>query len=288
MRTRPHLGLYARIAEVSVEKYADSTTGSELDLVAVEDPLEIHITHHQNGTQVKEILSITMRTPGDDKALALGFLFAEGIISSLDDVSHIEEVAVHSRDKPFTAILSVALQPHVDFDLPSQQRHFFSSSSCGVCGRLTLNNLPPPDKQQTDFHIDADIIYHLTERVKTSQTLFHHTGGIHAAALFDRTGNLIHLSEDVGRHNAMDKLIGSMLVQNNKVPFNEHILLFSGRVSYELMQKAVVAGISVITAIGAPSSLAVEIAGTYNITLIGFLRDRRFNVYAGGERIRRT
>ena len=287
-RTQSIPRMYARITEVSVEKYKESSFSTRNDLLAVEEPLEIQISFSEQEKTVSRALSITMRTPGDDKAMTLGFLYAEGIISSLHDLSEIDEIATVGRDKPFAAALAVKLKPHVVFDYTSQERHFFSTSSCGVCGRLALDNLPAQKAMENNLRVDPAMIYRLPAKIRSGQTLFHHTGGIHAAALFDKKGQLLHLSEDVGRHNAMDKLIGSILFKGHTPPLSENVVLFSGRVSYELVQKAVVAGIPIIAAIGAPSSLAVEIAEAYGITLIGFLRDKRFNVYAGNERILRN
>lgn len=226
-----------------------------------------------------------MRTPGEDPALALGFLFAEGVISSMADVARIEEVSTGGRDKPFTAALRIALHPRVNFDISSLQRHFFSTSSCGVCGRVALDNLPVENEISTGRQISPGVLHQLPKLLRKSQTLFQHTGGIHAAATFDFDGHLHALGEDVGRHNALDKVIGKMLNAGQTTPFSAFVALLSGRVSYELVQKAVMAGIPVIAAIGAPSSLAVEIAGRFGITLIGFLRDNRFNVYTGKERV---
>lgn len=278
--------MHARIAEVSVEKYKESIASVENDCLAIEEPLEIQVSHSENGSAIDSTLSITMRTPGEDSALALGFLFAEGVISSMSDVAHIEEISTGGRDKPFTAELRISLHSQVNVDLTSLQRHFFSTSSCGVCGRVVLDNLPGKKKNSINQQIAPSILHELPNLLRKSQTLFQHTGGIHAAAAFDFDGHLLTLGEDVGRHNALDKVIGKMLNSGLNTPFTEYIVLLSGRVSYELVQKAVMSGIPVIAAIGAPSSLAVEIAGRFGLTLIGFLREHRFNVYTGHERIK--
>ncbi len=276
--------LYARVAEVSVEKYRESIGKSEKDLLAIEEPLEIHITYYVRNQPVTQVLLITMRTPGDDAALCTGFLFTEGIISSHDDIEAIEERKIAGRDKPFTASLEIRLKPSVSFDPTTIQRDFFSTSSCGICGSKSIDNLPKNVTEAAFFQIPASVLVQLPKQLQAGQTLFQHTGGLHAAVLLNPEGNLICLCEDIGRHNALDKLIGHVL-KNDRRLFSKNLVLFSGRVSYELMQKTLAAGIPFVASIGAPSSLAVEIARKHNITLIGFLRDNRFNVYAGAERI---
>ena len=220
--------LNARTAEVSVEKYRESIVSRENDLLAIEEPLEIRINQTQQGTSQSHILTLTMRTPGQDKELGLGFLFAEGIITSTQDVLHLEEQGISGRDKPFPSRLMVTLDAHVSFDLAKLQRNFFSTSSCGVCGRLSLDHLPDKRAHQCDSPsanshrsplLSAALLHQLPARIDLQQNLFRHTGSIHAAALFDARGNLLHLSEDVGRHNAMDKLVGKIMMQQSQPHF---------------------------------------------------------------------
>lgn len=280
-------GVYARITEVSVEKYRESIARTEKELVAIEEPLEIRIRYWKDHNLHEGGLSMTMRTPGQDQIMVLGFLYAEGVISSWQDVVSIEETKITGRDKPFPSILTVELNEGISFDLEALERNFLSTSSCGICGRTSVTTkiattrshaLNTPAKLPV---VRPSTILSLPERLHQAQTLFQHTGGIHASGLFDLEGRLIFAMEDVGRHNAMDKLIGQALRSDTTFPLSDSIVLFSGRVSYELVQKAIAAGIPIIAAVGAPSSLAVEMAQQHGITLIGFLRDARFNVYTG-------
>ena len=249
----------------------DASNDTLLDFVAVEEPLQILL----NGTN----LAITMRTPGDDHALAAGFLFTEGIIDRTDQIAGIEEDG--------KGTVSVQLAPGVDWAAESTARNSYMTSSCGVCGKASIDSLRatgcsslPPDRPT----IDAQVLTGLPNKLRAAQSVFEHTGGLHAAGLFDATGTLLDLREDVGRHNAVDKLIGGAL-REGRVPLDAHILMLSGRVSFELVQKALRARIPIIAAIGAPSSLATETALRFGITLTGFVRDGRFNLYCGHGRI---
>jgi FdhD protein len=220
-----------------------------------------------------------MRTPGNDAELAVGFLFTEGIIKS---PGQIAEVLVTDRN-----VASVSLVNQEGVDLERLERHFYMSSSCGVCGKASIEALeaaefPMLDREQP--RIDRSMVHRLPETLRARQAVFDRTGGLHAAALFDIDGNLLDVREDVGRHNALDKLIGAAFL-NGLVPLNRHILLVSGRASFELVQKAVMAGIGAMAAVGAPSSLAVELALRYGMTLAGFVRNGRFNVYSGEWRL---
>jgi FdhD protein len=231
---------------------------------------------------VERSVAITMRTPGDDAELAVGFLLSEGIVRSRADVSG---VTCHGM----SSSVQVELADDVHIDLGRLERHFYATSSCGVCGKSSLDALAMPNVTAlTDgFVIDAPQIARLPERLRAAQPLFDVTGGLHAAALFSRAGQLLGVREDVGRHNAVDKLIGSRFL-DGQVPIHDALLFVSGRASFELVQKAVVAGIPLLAAVGAPSSLAVELAERYQLSLIGFVRDQRFNIYCGTQRISRT
>ena len=250
------------------------------DAVAVEEPLEIsiHIADAHPPVFNKNI-SITMRTPGDDANLALGFLFTEGILMDPAQVDSIQQT-----ENGITLFLNT-LMP---IDLSKIERHFYTSSSCGVCGKSSIASIKtvrPKSLKNQIFQVDKDLIKSLPKQLKLQQSTFHTTGGLHAAGIFDLAGKLIDLKEDVGRHNALDKLIGAAF-SKNLLPLDNQLLLLSGRASFELIQKAAMAGIQFVMSIGAPSSLAIELAAEFNITLVGFLSEHRYNIYHGAERIK--
>lgn len=274
----------------------DSTTGARLwrfqagaveegaDRVATEEPLEIRLIQGERHRTV----AVTMRTPGDDVELALGFLFAEGVIERRELVLRVE----HCRDVEEVGgscsnIVEVELDPEgPEPELAPLERHFFATSACGVCGKAGLEALrvrvsgPLPAGPV----ISPDVLKILPGRLRESQGLFETTGGLHAAALFHPSGSLIALREDVGRHNALDKLVGWAFTED-LLPLNDYVILVSGRSSYEILQKCLVAGVPVVCAVSAPSSLAVELAERFGVTLVGFLRGDRFNVYSGAGRV---
>jgi FdhD protein len=229
-----------------------------------------------------------MRTPGNDIELAVGFLFTEGIIQSFNQIKNIEEsVSVEAFNGLASNQIKVHLNENVQFDLSKLERNFYTTSSCGVCGKASIDAVKiacpiivPADK----WKIEKNVLLTFNDSLRNSQENFNFSGGIHASAMFDLAGELLDIKEDVGRHNALDKLIGSA-VQKNEIPLFNNILFLSGRVSFELVQKASMAGFRMICAVGAPSSLAVDLAEELDITLIGFLRDNRFNIYAAPERI---
>src|SRR4051812_5390016 len=250
------------------------------DLLATEEPLELLL---RAGSEQRTV-AITMRTPGDDYELAAGFLYNEGVIHTKDDLVQMT-YCVDGAQQEYNA-LRVQLRSESFPALPQLERHFFTTSACGVCGSMMLDDiearqLPPipigPQLAHTFFAA-------LPDQLRRSQAVFDSTGGLHAAALFDTQGQLLALREDVGRHNALDKLIGWGLL-NQQLPFHDKVLMVSGRASYELLQKCFVAGAPIFCAVSAPSSLAVEVAERFGITLIGFLRGDRFNIYTGIERI---
>jgi FdhD protein len=252
------------------------------DAVAVEEPLEIRIGHQASGRWITTSLSVTMRTPGHDFDLTAGFLFAEGIIGSSTDVAAMQQVG-----RPGSNVVRVDLRPDMQLDLGRLERHFYTTSSCGVCGKSSLEALSLQACQLAPRNqpiLPAALIHNLPSIARRFQSVFEQTGGLHAACLFDSTGQLLLLREDVGRHNAVDKLIGHQLLKR-AVPLHDRLLFLSGRTSFELMQKALTAGIPIVAGVGAPSSLAVDLAREYDLTLLGFVRDHRFNVYAGSWRI---
>lgn len=243
------------------------------DAVSVEEPLEIRILQ---GESVHPV-SVTMRTPGRDAELAIGFLFSEGILQRANEVEQIQHLDSN--------IIVVKIKTDVALNLESLSRNFYTTSSCGVCGKSSLDAVRVRAKRnESNFNVSKSILLKLPAIARQAQAEFETTGGIHASTLFEGTGNFLLLREDVGRHNALDKIIG-VLFQQEKLPASETVLLVSGRASFELVQKAAVAGIPVMAAIGAPSSLAVDLAKESGICLIGFLKTERFNIYSHSYRI---
>jgi FdhD protein len=274
-----------RVMHVSITHWQGDEQDSREDQLTVEEPFEIRIEGQS--------LAVIMRTPGNDHELAMGFLLTEGVIQRADAVVRIED-AVDDDGLPLANVVNVTLRPHGLPGMPatfqphptSFERHFAVSASCGLCGKNSISDLmtsTPPLEPDT-LRIRAQVIYSLQDRLRTAQSVFEHTGGLHAAGLFTSTGELLLLREDVGRHNAVDKLIGHGLLHGT-FPYREHILMVSGRTSFEIIQKALLARIPCIAAISAPSSLAVELADKAGITLIGFLRNCSMNVYTHSERI---
>jgi FdhD protein len=258
------------ILTAPIQKIEGGSSVSFQDLLAVEEPLEIRLGD--------KTISLTMRTPGHDPELAVGFLFTEGIIQGPHQIRDIQA----SKNS-----ITVLLNPDVEIDFERLQRNFYTTSSCGVCGKASIEALRIqgcPVLPRNSAAVEAAVIHRLPQAQRDEQAVFERTGGLHAAALFDFQGNLILLREDVGRHNAVDKLIGAEMLAGH-TPLCETLLLVSGRASFELTQKALMAGIAILAAVGAPSSLAVETAQRFNMTLLGFVRDGRFNIYSGASRI---
>jgi len=255
------------------------------DLVANEEPLEIRLGIGLAGQREQLNLSVTMRTPGHDKELALGFLYTESIISNFKDVTSIEYCETVKPDEVGN-VLRIELTSNIQINEDKLSRHFYTSSSCGVCGKSSIEAISVPVVSvKVDFApIGAHLVCKLPNLLEEAQKVFEHTGGLHACGLFDKKGNLLKLREDVGRHNAVDKLIGALLIENT-LPMIDSILMLSGRISFELVQKAARAGIQFIAAIGAPSSLAIQMAKKHQITMVGFLKNSSFNIYSGSERI---
>jgi FdhD protein len=264
-------------SNVLVQRWVAGSLGSgERDSVAIEEPLELRIADQS--------IAVMMRTPGHDRELAAGFLLTEGVITSADDLLDI----VLCREQSGAGegnVVNVLLAPGVRVDFDRLSRHVFSSSSCGVCGKATLDAVMQnfPAVASGPLFASARLLT-LAEQLRAVQPLFESTGGLHGCALFDANGELSFVREDVGRHNAVDKALGRALL-DRQVPLSTRGLLLSGRISFELVQKALAAGVRMIAGIGAPSSLAIECAKRGNVTLIGFLRSERFNVYSGAERL---
>jgi FdhD protein len=268
-------------ARVRVLREADERTRS--DYLATEEPLEIRLV--VGGETHK--LAVTMRTPGADFELAAGFLYGEGVIEGREEITRITYCTDPDidADQHFN-IVNVELASRAAADLRSLERHFYTTSACGVCGKASLDALRlrgcPVVSQGPQ--VAAETLYLLSDRLRAAQGVFESTGGLHAAGLFDATGELLSVREDVGRHNAVDKLVGWALLQG-KLPLSDHILMVSGRSSFEIMQKSLVAGVPIVCSVSAPSSLAVALAHDFDMTLVGFLRGQRFNVYTDSERI---
>ncbi|MCY4427706.1 MAG: formate dehydrogenase accessory sulfurtransferase FdhD [Halieaceae bacterium] len=255
------------------------------DQLAVEEPLEIRLHYFLDGQLERRNIAITMRTPGHDRELALGFLAAEGIIQSAAQVQACEHSGAEALKGNNSNVIKVTLKPGVEVDIGRLERNFYTSSSCGVCGKASLEALETIGALAAadgGFTISAGTLHRLTGELAGSQTWFRQTGGLHAAALFDENGASLCLREDVGRHNAMDKVCGYRLLQSQRRKLGVFV---SGRASFELMQKALMSGLPLLAAVGAPSSLAVQFAIEYNLTLVGFMRDHHFNIYAGEKRI---
>jgi FdhD protein len=290
MKPAPALGettvRRVRVGEASYER---------ADAVAVEEPLEIRVGLLSGEHRA---ISVTMRTPGDDAELAAGFLFTEGVLKSPDQIKQIRHCGLKIGKKGDTVDRAAALNSNtirvdlngdVDLDLKRLERNFYTTSSCGVCGKSSIEALRTGAKKldSDNLTIDAGLIHRLPDILRSSQSVFDRTGGLHASALFNDAGELDIAREDVGRHNALDKVIGAKFLEG-LAPLNDRILLVSGRASFELVQKALMAGIPILAAVGAPSSLAVELAEEFGMTLVGFVRNGRFNIYCGAQRIYQT
>jgi len=255
---------------------------SRSDNLTTEEPLEIRLV------SPSRTVAVTMRTPGADFELAAGFLFSEGVISCKEDIQRMSYCVDQLVDgEQRYNIVNVELREGLIPDLQPLERHFFTSSACGVCGKTSIAALQLRGYPviSPGLIVTPELIYSLPEQLRAAQGIFTATGGLHAAAVFNPQGQILSLREDVGRHNALDKLIGAALLAN-ELPFNDHIVMVSGRSSFEILQKSAAAGVPIVCSISAPSSLAVSVAQEFGITLIGFLRGERFNVYTGWERIR--
>jgi FdhD protein len=266
---------------ISIQKINAGEITEANDQVAVEEPLEIQVAYSTATGRIQKNISVTMRTPGNDEELAAGFLFTEGIIKNKEGIQDIKHLSFDENR------VLVTLYENIQPVLANTSRNFYSTSSCGVCGKASIEAVRTVSfygHEKDATFINASVLYHLQDNLKKQQVAFENTGGIHASALFSLEGNFIMLREDVGRHNALDKVIGVSLIEG-QLPLNNCILFLSGRASFELIQKAMMAGIKIIAAVGAPSSLAVELAKESGITLIGFLRNNRFNIYSGDQRI---
>jgi FdhD protein len=292
--------------ETLVSRFVGEEARTVADVLAVEEPLEIQLAYGPSDARSVKSISVTMRTPGHDFELAAGFLMTEGVVADSADISDIFYAsgrsgapdpdplsqAIRSTEdlvlpyQPERNIVRVELEPDVLVSLGNLERNFYTTSSCGICGKaslLALRTVCPP-RSANSFRVTASVLYSLPEKLRSAQNVFERTGGLHASGIFDAEGALYATREDVGRHNAVDKLLGAEFLAD-RTPLRDRLLLLSGRASFELLQKALMGGISMVVAVGAPSSLAVQVAKEFDITLVGFLRGDRFNVYHGAERI---
>jgi FdhD protein len=297
-------GAPAETGRASMEVMIDKVTGHSSrhiqDTLAVEEPLEIQLAYGSQDARSVKSISVTMRTPGHDFDLAAGFLMTEGVVRDANDIEQIvyaagsigettqENNATQSAlpYQPGKNVVRVELTPDVAVSLANLERNFYTTSSCGICGKaslLALQTACPPRRKNT-FQIEADVLTRLPHRLREAQSLFNQTGGIHGAGLSNSNGELLGVKEDVGRHNAVDKLLGAEFLAD-RTPLRHALLFLSGRASFELLQKALMGGVSMVTCVGAPSSLAVQVAKDFDIILVGFLRDNHFNIYHGTEHI---
>lgn len=268
-----------------------STTGKVevSDLLAVEEPLEIRLGYGALDDRKQKNIAVTMRTPGHDIELAIGFLFTEGLIVAQKDIVSANYCEDVEREEERGNVVRVELHPEIAFDLKKLERNFYTTSSCGVCGKSSIESITTQCrleiKSDPDFKVSSEVIHQLPITLREEQAVFEHTGGLHATGLFDNAGKLLMLREDVGRHNAFDKVIGASL-EKESLPLDQSIVLVSGRLSFELVQKAAMAGVRLLVAVGAPSSLAIDLAKSFQMTVIGFTRNDRFNIYSHPERIK--
>jgi FdhD protein len=269
------------VKHIIIKKVSTNSIIETEDQLAVEEPLEIQVKYAPDGKQIKKSISVTMRTPGNDEELAVGFLFTEGIISNPGQIESVK-TDIFDENK-----VIVTLTENVIPKLHSSERNFYTTSSCGVCGKSSIDAIKTVSSfpiKEDNILIATGLFYTLQQTLSKQQEIFQNTGGLHASAIFDLQGNFILLREDVGRHNALDKVIGASFL-TGQLPLKNTILLLSGRASFELIQKSGMAGIRIVAAIGAPSSLALELAEEFGITLIGFLGREKFNIYSGSQRI---
>lgn len=283
---------------VEMERVQGDVFSMADDSVVVEEPLEIQLEYGSPGQRILKSIAVTMRTPGHDRDLATGFLWTEGVITEPDAISEVhstEDMVPQSSPENEASVLPdgvkrnyvvVRLRPDAQVRTANTERNFYTTSSCGVCGKASINALRVlrPARTYDTFQIKSSVLAALPGKLREAQPLFSLTGGLHGAALVSADGTLVLAREDVGRHNAVDKLIGQ-LMHEDKLPASKVALMLSGRVSFELMQKAVMAGIPFVAAVGAPSSLAITVAKEFEVTLVGFLRQGGFNVYSGFRRL---
>jgi FdhD protein len=288
------------LLSVMAERVTGFTSQTAEETLAVEEPLEIQLGYGTAENRAVKSISVTMRTPGYDFELAAGFLMTEGVVRDVNDIERIAYASVGTIDEsaesstdggvlpyqPWKNIVRVELATGVTVSLANLERNFYTTSSCGICGKaslLALQSVCPP-RRNNRFSIDAETLYTLPACLRAAQSVFNRTGGLHGAGLFNADGKLLGVREDVGRHNAVDKLLGTEFLAD-RTPLRDSLLLLSGRASFELLQKALMGGVAMVASVGAPSSLALRVAKEFDITLVGFLRENHFNVYHGAEHV---
>jgi FdhD protein len=275
-----------REKQFEIIRVTPPTAERRADVLAVEEPLEIRLVYGPTEARKSRSLAVTMRTPGHDAELACGFLVSEGIVKKRDDILTHRFCGPPANDQNVSNLIEIELTPDVAFEFAKLQRNFYTTSSCGICGKASLEAIKADNVQRVDspLVISKSVVFALASRLRERQTIFETTGGLHGAGIANRDGTICSVGEDIGRHNAVDKLIGRQLLLGH-LPLHEKILVLSGRASFELMQKALLASIPIVVAVGAPSSLAAELALEFGQTLIGFSSQSRFNIYAGQQRI---
>ena len=276
-----------RVLAVPIQKLRDGIWQNCQDDLSIEEPLEIELEAETFDGPFCKPVAITMRTPGNDRELSIGFLIGEGLVRSLDQLQAVDSRGPQFGEGNWQNKVRVWLKPGQQVSLDSAQRNFYVTSSCGVCGKTSLEALlalPLTPLPPVTWQVDADVLTQLPEKLRSAQDVFDRTGGLHAAALFNPKGELVLAREDVGRHNAVDKVTGNRFLAG-QWPLSDFILVVSGRASFELVQKAIASRIPVLVAVGAPSSLAVGAAERFGLTLIGFTKATGFNLYAGAQRI---
>ncbi len=276
-----------RIAHRQIATFANDGWQLRQDLVAREEPLELQVMHGPESDRQRRTVAVTMRTPGHDRELAVGFLIGEGLLRELPLLESVHGCGPRYGEGGWTNSIRVVFRPGATIDLARLDRNFYMTSSCGVCGKTSLEALDlhlPPRPPAAAWRVEASVICSLPGRLRGGQSVFEQTGGLHAAGLFTSQGDCLVIREDVGRHNAVDKAIGTPFLAGRALP-PDTILVVSGRASFELVQKAAASGIAVLVAVGAPSSLAADLAAKSGLTLIGFTKESGFNIYSGRDRV---
>ena len=274
-------------SKYKISKYKNNKIDNVEDYISIEEPLEINLKYKDGKDWKKENLSITMRTPGDDENLSVGFLYNEQIITDISWIEKIERYGENNGQYDFKNKILITLNNSDNVNISQVKRNFLMNSSCGVCGKTSLDTLETLKKDKPKYSnkkINKNIIIQSPEILKENQTQFSITGGIHASGLFSNDGNLIAVKEDVGRHNALDKLIGETL-QKKLLKENDQFITCSGRLNFELVQKALINNIGLMIGVGAPTSLAIDLANRFDMTLVGFVKQDSFNIYSNSQRV---
>ena len=274
-------------SEYKVLKYKSNNLEDFTDLISIEEPLEIIIKYKEKEVWVDKIISITMRTPGDDEDLVRGFLFNEKVIEKINYIEKIETFGKPSEQHGLKNKIKITINNSDNIDIDKIKRNFLTNSSCGVCGKSSLDTLEviKKDKILKSYpKISKEVLISATHKLRKNQSEFSKTGGIHASGLFTAKGDIVAVKEDVGRHNALDKLIGCAL-KKNLLDNSSQFLVCSGRLNFDLVQKALMANIGILIGVGAPTSLAIDLANKFDMTLVGFVKEDSFNIYSNKERI---